>query len=79
MATDTTTDSPVEIKRFWFVVRNEAPLFHAKQSCPNLNGISNDRNREDLPVAHIPVDANEVGDESELNFCTRCGVEDPFE
>ncbi|WP_339104888.1 hypothetical protein [Haloterrigena salinisoli] len=70
------TDS-VPMMRFWFCVYRENPLFHAERDCHHLQDLP--RDPENLSVAHIPVDSNDVGKPSKLNFCTACGVADPFE
>lgn len=74
---DGNTDPTPEMKRFWFAVYRENPLFHASQTCHHLQNLP--RDPENFPVAHIPVDSNEVGSRSNLNFCESCGTADPFE
>lgn len=71
-----TEETAPQMLRFWFCVLNESPLFHTSMTCPSLNAVV--RDRENLSVAHIPVDSNEVGAESELRFCSRCGEANPF-
>jgi hypothetical protein len=78
MSSDSDRYEPVDMKRFWFCVYQEAPLFHASMNCPHLKrGVV--REREDFAVAHIPVDSNEVGEPSRLNICETCGDSEPFE
>lgn len=77
MAANANDEARVDMKRFWFCVYREDPLFHASQMCQHLQ--NRPRDLEDFPVAHIPADSNEVGSESELRFCTDCGVANPFE
>lgn len=67
----------VEMKRFWFGVYQKNPLFHADQDCSYLeNNVV--RDLQDMPVAHIPMDSNQVGSESNLRFCDRCVGGAPF-
>ena len=64
------------MERFWFCVYREAPLFHASQDCHHLRDLP--REAENLSVAHVPFDSNDVGSPSALNFCPDCGEADPF-
>lgn len=70
---------PVPMKRFWFTTYRENPLFHATPECHRLENVTDDRDLNQLPVAHIPVDASKVGRSPDLNFCDHCGNGDPFE
>lgn len=69
----------VPMKRFWFCTYREDVLFHATPTCPHLeNNVTSERDLNQLAVAHIPVDAGNVGSPPGLNFCC-CGEDDPFE
>jgi hypothetical protein len=68
------------MKRFWFTTWREDVLFHATPECHHLeNNVTHLRDPNELPVAHIPIDAGEVGSPPELKFCSDCVPEDPFE
>lgn len=74
--TDDDLDPTVEMQRYWFCVYDESPKFHASQTCHRLRDLP--RAPQNLPVAHIPVDSNDVGSPSDLDFCEECGVANPF-
>lgn len=77
MATNTDHESPIEMKQFCTCQTNVK--FHASMNCPGLNRLPEEWNREDLAVAHIPVNADDVGIKSKLDFCGMCGEKNPFE
>lgn len=76
--TDKISSTPM--KRFWFTTWREDVLFHATPECHHLkNNVDHIRDLNQLPTAHIPVDASEVGSPPKLKFCNDCVGEDPFE
>ncbi len=79
MATNTDGERQVAMKRFWFCTYQTDVKFHTSMNCPGLNRLPEERNREDLAVAHIPVDSDDVGNKSKLDFCGMCGTKNPYE
>jgi hypothetical protein len=69
----------VEMKRFWFTTWREDVLFHATPECHRVkDNVEHLRDLHQLPVAHIPVDSDEVGNPNKLKFCSHCVSDERF-
>jgi hypothetical protein len=68
-----------DYKRYWFTTYDAEPTFHEDFNCPRLrNFLTEEREPSELPVVHIPVDVDTVGNKPcRLDFCSDC-VDEPF-
>lgn len=71
-------ENHTDMKRFWFATYREDVLFHSTPECTLLSEGVDHREKDQFPVAQIPVDSKDEGGGLELKMCNQCVTDERF-